>query len=122
MFKQLGPVFLDCSQSIEPFYVSVVGNLLYQLKLLCCIQYHLLHLRRGSEDWHEMFGKCAGNEIYDIRLGASKMFRPYCGKTFTHTAFHVHKKYVDALINLINFSVVTNNLSFRRCQSTVSMV
>ena len=98
MFKQLGPVFLDCSQSIEPFYVSVVGNLLYQLKLLCCIQYHLLHLRRGSEDWHEMFGKCAGNEIYDIRLGASKMFRPYCGKTFTHTAFHVHKKYVDALI------------------------
>ena len=98
MFKQLGPVFLDCSQSIEPFYVSVVGNLLYQLKLLCCIEYHLLHLRRGSEDWHEMFGKCAGNEMYDIRLGDSKMFRPYCGKTFTHTAFHVHKKYVDALI------------------------
>ena len=79
----------------------MVANVLYQLKLLCCIQYHLLHLRRGSEDWHEMFGKCAGNEIYDIRLGDSKMFRPYCGKTFTHTAFHIHKKYVDALIQLI---------------------
>lgn len=54
---------------------------------------HTLHEQHGSEDWHEMFGKCAGNEIYDIRLGASDMFRPYNKKTFTHTAFHVHRKY-----------------------------
>ncbi|XP_074607442.1 potassium channel subfamily T member 2-like isoform X1 [Acropora palmata] len=54
---------------------------------------HTLHEQRGSEDWHEMYGKCAGNEIYDIRLGASKMFRPFCKKRFSDTAFHVHRKY-----------------------------
>lgn len=54
----------------------------------------VLSFRRGSEDWHEMYGKCAGNEIYDIRLGASKMFRPFCKKRFSDTAFHVHRKYV----------------------------
>ncbi|XP_068724952.1 potassium channel subfamily T member 2-like isoform X3 [Montipora capricornis] len=59
---------------------------------------HTLHEQRGSEDWHEMYGKCAGNEIYDIRLGESKMFRPFCNKTFTHTAFHVHRKYGVTLI------------------------
>ena len=51
-----------------------------------------LSIRSGSEDWHEMYGKCAGNEIYDIRLGDSKIFRPYAQKTFMHAAFHAHKK------------------------------
>ncbi|XP_058969191.2 potassium channel subfamily T member 1 isoform X2 [Pocillopora verrucosa] len=54
---------------------------------------HTLHEQSGSEDWHEMYGKCAGNEIYDIRLGDSKIFRPYAQKTFMHAAFHAHKKY-----------------------------
>ena len=52
-----------------------------------------LSIRSGSEDWHEMYGKCAGNEIYDIRLGDSKIFRPYAQKTFMHAAFHAHKKW-----------------------------
>ena len=48
-----------------------------------------------------MYGKCAGNEIYDIVLGESKMFSPFRNKTFTHTAFHVHKKYV--IIHVFTF-------------------
>ena len=57
----------------------------------------MLSFRSGSEDWHDMYGKCAGNEIYDIRLGDSKIFRPYAYKTFTHAAFHAHKKWVIKL-------------------------
>ncbi|PFX29727.1 Potassium channel subfamily T member 1 [Stylophora pistillata] len=54
---------------------------------------HTLHEQSGSEDWHEIYGKCAGNEIYDIRLEDSKIFKPYAQKSFTHAAFHAHKKY-----------------------------
>lgn len=54
---------------------------------------HTLHEQSGSEDWHDIYGKCAGNEIYDIQLGKSEIFRPYAYKTFAHAAFHAHKKY-----------------------------
>ena len=60
-----------------------------------------LSIRSGSEDWHEMYGKCAGNEIYDIRLGDSKIFRPYAQKTFMHAAFHAHKKWAMTFFDTV---------------------
>lgn len=41
-----------------------------------------------------MYGRCSGNEVYHIRMGESKFFREYEGKSFTYAAFHAHKKYV----------------------------
>lgn len=41
-----------------------------------------------------MYGRCSGNEVYHIRMGDSKFFREYEGKSFTYAAFHAHKKYV----------------------------
>lgn len=40
-----------------------------------------------------MYGRCSGNEVYHVRMGDSKFFREYQGKSFTYAAFHAHKKY-----------------------------
>lgn len=47
-----------------------------------------------------MYGRCSGNEVYHIRMGDSKFFREYQGKSFTYAAFHAHKKYGVCLIGL----------------------
>ncbi|KAL4689919.1 hypothetical protein H8959_012710 [Pygathrix nigripes] len=39
-------------------------------------------------------------EVYHIRMGDSKFFREYEGKSFTYAAFHAHKKYGVCLIGL----------------------
>uniref|UniRef100_A0A4X2KH11 RCK N-terminal domain-containing protein n=1 Tax=Vombatus ursinus TaxID=29139 RepID=A0A4X2KH11_VOMUR len=47
-----------------------------------------------------MYGRCSGNEVYHIRMGDSKFFMEYEGKSFTYAAFHAHKKYGVCLIGL----------------------
>lgn len=47
-----------------------------------------------------MYGRCSGNEVYHVRMGDSKFFREYQGKSFTYAAFHAHKKYGVCLIGL----------------------
>uniref|UniRef100_A0A4W3GEQ3 Potassium sodium-activated channel subfamily T member 1 n=1 Tax=Callorhinchus milii TaxID=7868 RepID=A0A4W3GEQ3_CALMI len=64
----------------------------------------LVHTSRGQEgqqspeQWQRMYGRCSGNEVYHIRLGDSKFFREYEGKSFTFASFHAHKKYGVCLI------------------------
>ncbi|KAB1280371.1 Potassium channel subfamily T member 1 [Camelus dromedarius] len=66
----------------------------------------LVHTSRGQEgqespeQWQRMYGRCSGNEVYHIRMGDSKFFREYQGKSFTYAAFHAHKKYGVCLIGL----------------------
>ncbi|XP_048506826.1 potassium channel subfamily T member 2 isoform X15 [Athalia rosae] len=64
----------------------------------------LLHTSRGQEgqqsqeEWHRLYGKCSGNEIYHIILGDSRFFGEYEGKSFTYTSFHSHRRYGVALV------------------------
>lgn len=51
--------------------------------------------QESPEQWQRMYGRCSGNEVYHIRMGDSKFFREYEGKSFTYAAFHAHKKYVE---------------------------
>ncbi|XP_017911553.1 PREDICTED: potassium channel subfamily T member 1 isoform X4 [Capra hircus] len=66
----------------------------------------LVHTSRGQEgqdspeQWQRMYGRCSGNEVYHVRMGDSKFFREYEGKSFTYAAFHAHKKYGVCLIGL----------------------
>ncbi|XP_053380951.1 potassium channel subfamily T member 2-like isoform X3 [Mercenaria mercenaria] len=66
----------------------------------------LLHTSRGqegqssSEEWQRLYGKCSGNEIYHIRLGESKFFGEYKGKSFTYASFHAHRKYGVSLVGV----------------------
>ncbi|XP_050011216.1 potassium channel subfamily T member 1 isoform X1 [Alexandromys fortis] len=66
----------------------------------------LVHTSRGQEgqespeQWQRMYGRCSGNEVYHIRMGDSKFFREYEGKSFTYAAFHAHKKYGVCLIGM----------------------
>lgn len=48
--------------------------------------------QESPEQWQRMYGRCSGNEVYHIRMGDSKFFREYQGKSFTYAAFHAHKK------------------------------
>ncbi|GCB73445.1 hypothetical protein scyTo_0002547 [Scyliorhinus torazame] len=58
----------------------------------------LVHTSRGQEgqqspeQWQRMYGRCSGNEVYHIKLGDSKFFGEYEGKSFTYASFHAHKK------------------------------
>lgn len=66
----------------------------------------LLHTSRGaegqtsSENWMRLYGKCSGNEIYHIRLGDSRFFGEYKGKSFTYASFHAHRKYGVSLVGI----------------------
>ncbi|XP_075735912.1 slowpoke 2 isoform X3 [Rhipicephalus microplus] len=66
----------------------------------------LLHTSRGqegqtsAEEWHRLYGKCSGNEIYHIRLADSRFFGEYEGKSFTFASFHSHRKYGVALVGV----------------------
>ncbi|XP_050312472.1 potassium channel subfamily T member 2 isoform X2 [Anthonomus grandis grandis] len=66
----------------------------------------LLHTSRGQEgqqsqeEWHRLYGRCSGNEIYHIVLGDSRFFGEYEGKSFTYASFHSHRKYGVALIGV----------------------
>nr|XP_053624835.1 potassium channel subfamily T member 2 isoform X11 [Plodia interpunctella] len=66
----------------------------------------LLHTSRGQEgqqsqeEWHRLYGKCSGNEIYHIVLGDSRFFGEYAGKSFTYASFHSHRKYGVALVGV----------------------
>uniref|UniRef100_A0A452GX68 RCK N-terminal domain-containing protein n=1 Tax=Gopherus agassizii TaxID=38772 RepID=A0A452GX68_9SAUR len=66
----------------------------------------LVHTSRGQEgqespeQWQRMYGRCSGNEVYHIRMGDSKFFMEYEGKSFTYAAFHAHKKYGVCLIGI----------------------
>ncbi|CAG5135869.1 unnamed protein product, partial [Candidula unifasciata] len=66
----------------------------------------LLHTSRGQEgntsheEWQRIYGKCSGNEIYHIRLGDSKFFGDYEGKSFTFASFHAHRKYSVSLVGI----------------------
>lgn len=50
--------------------------------------------QQSPEEWHRLYGKCSGNEIYHIVLGDSRFFGEYEGKSFTYASFHSHRKYV----------------------------
>jgi potassium channel subfamily T protein 1 len=54
----------------------------------------------SQEEWHRLYGKCSGNEIYHIVLGDSRFFGEYEGKSFTYASFHSHRKYVLLLYKI----------------------
>lgn len=48
--------------------------------------------QQSQEEWHRLYGRCSGNEIYHIVLGDSRFFGEYEGKSFTYASFHSHRK------------------------------
>lgn len=54
----------------------------------------------SDEEWHRLYGKCSGNEIYHILLAESRFFGEYDGKSFTYASFHSHRKYGVALVGV----------------------
>jgi len=52
----------------------------------------------GKEDWQKLYGKCSGNEIYEIQLYKSIFFKDYCGKSFSYASFNAHRRHVSCLL------------------------
>ncbi|KAJ8011227.1 hypothetical protein DPEC_G00055970 [Dallia pectoralis] len=66
----------------------------------------LVHTSQGLEgshspvQWHQTYGMCSGNEVYNIALKDSLFFSEYMGRSFTYTSFHAQKKYGVCLIGV----------------------
>ncbi|XP_042561563.1 potassium channel subfamily T member 2-like [Clupea harengus] len=56
--------------------------------------------QQSPEEWHRMYGRFSGNEVYNIVLQDSLFFSDYKGKSFTYASFHAHKKYGVCLIGV----------------------
>lgn len=54
----------------------------------------------SKEEWQRLYGKCSGNEIYHIRLGDSRFFGEYEGKSFIYASFHSHRKFGVCLVGV----------------------
>ncbi|XP_043938225.1 potassium channel subfamily T member 1-like [Protopterus annectens] len=54
----------------------------------------------SCEQWQRTYSRCSANEVFHIRLGDSKFFGEYEGKSFTYASFHAHKKYGVCLIGV----------------------
>lgn len=70
-------------------------NILYNKKYSFLFFNSVVYYREGQqsqEEWHRLYGRCSGNEIYHIVLGDSRFFGEYEGKSFTYASFHSHRK------------------------------
>ncbi|XP_037390144.1 potassium channel subfamily T member 2 isoform X2 [Pygocentrus nattereri] len=56
--------------------------------------------QQSPEQWHRIYGRCSGNEVYNIVLKDSVFFTEYEGKSFTYATFHAQKKYGVCLIGV----------------------
>uniref|UniRef100_A0A8C8JFK4 RCK N-terminal domain-containing protein n=1 Tax=Oncorhynchus tshawytscha TaxID=74940 RepID=A0A8C8JFK4_ONCTS len=56
--------------------------------------------QQSPEEWHRTYGKCSGDEVYNIAMRDSIFFSEYMGKSFTYTSFHTHTKYGVCLIGV----------------------
>ncbi|KAI4885497.1 hypothetical protein NFI96_033718, partial [Prochilodus magdalenae] len=56
--------------------------------------------QQSPEQWHRTYGRCSGNEVYNIVLKDSIFFTEYEGKSFTYATFHAQKKYGVCLIGV----------------------
>jgi hypothetical protein len=52
------------------------------------------------QEWQELYGKLAGNEIHSIVAEGSKFFQEFIGESFTQASFIAHKKLVYTLKEL----------------------
>ncbi|KAK9979667.1 hypothetical protein ABG768_013086 [Culter alburnus] len=66
----------------------------------------LVHTSQGlegqhsPEEWHRIYGKCSGNEVYSIVLKESIFFSEYEGKSFPFASFNAYNKYGICLIGV----------------------
>ncbi|XP_067943638.1 potassium channel subfamily T member 2-like [Watersipora subatra] len=66
----------------------------------------LLHTSRGDEgrcgndNWQKLYGKCSGNEIYEIKQCDSTFFKEFRDTSFSYASFNAHKKYGVCLIGV----------------------
>ncbi|KAL4660132.1 potassium channel subfamily T member 2 isoform X2 [Arapaima gigas] len=56
--------------------------------------------QQSPEKWQRIYGKCSGNEVYNIVLKESIFFAEFEGKCFTYASFNAHKKYGVCLIGM----------------------
>ncbi|KAK1786795.1 hypothetical protein P4O66_017197, partial [Electrophorus voltai] len=76
----------------------VLKHVVQEEKTMFC--HFLREGQESPEQWHRIYGKCSGNEVYNIVLKDSVFFSEYEGKSFTYASFHTQKKYGVCLIGI----------------------
>uniref|UniRef100_A0A0K0FKT9 Potassium channel subfamily T member 1 (inferred by orthology to a human protein) n=1 Tax=Strongyloides venezuelensis TaxID=75913 RepID=A0A0K0FKT9_STRVS len=87
----------------DEFKYSLLGNnaIVPGLSTFITLLFHTSRGEEGQkspEPWHKIFGFHSGNEIYDIRVGDSRFFGDYIGKSFVYASFYAHKSFGVCLI------------------------
>jgi hypothetical protein len=54
--------------------------------------YYYRETQINLQEWQELYGKLAGNEIHSIVAEGSKFFQEFIGESFTQASFIAHKK------------------------------
>lgn len=70
--------------------------------------------QQSQEEWHRLYGRCSGNEIYHIVLSDSRFFGEYEGKSFTYASFHSHRKYVRYFRIFVVFFFLINHVTINK--------
>ena len=95
------PKLLCCSFQQQRTPISVIHVLClhyYSFMILQCFIIFLFSYSEGDcavDEWQRLYGRCSGNEIYEIKLSKSQFFKDYCGKSFSYASFNAHKKWVS---------------------------
>lgn len=62
------------------------------------MSFSIIYVYRGSQhstdDWHTIYDKCSGNEVYNIILKDSIFFSEYEGMSFPCASFLAYQKWV----------------------------
>ncbi|CAB1317829.1 unnamed protein product [Coregonus sp. 'balchen'] len=92
------PIYVQILKPENKFHVKFAAT-----SSLITLLVHTSQGREGQqspEQWHRTYGKCSGNEVYNIVMRDSIFFSEYMGKSFPYTSFHAHKRYGVCLIGV----------------------
>ena len=90
------PKFLCCGE--HPFLLYMYCYIIIVLWYCSVLLFFLSSHSEGDcavDEWQRLYGRCSGNEIYEIKLSKSQFFKDYCGKSFSYASFNAHKKWVS---------------------------
>ncbi|XP_063407916.1 potassium channel subfamily T member 1-like isoform X3 [Mytilus trossulus] len=89
-------------------YALLANNCLYPgLSTLVTLLLHTTTEQIGTdykEQWQQVYGRHAGNQVYHIQISKSVFFRSYIGKSFTEASKGAHKRFGVCLVAVLDIT------------------
>ncbi|CAG2236860.1 KCNT1 [Mytilus edulis] len=89
-------------------YALLANNCLYPgLSTLVTLLLHTTTEKIGTdykEQWQQVYGRHAGNQVYHIQISKSVFFRSYIHKSFTEASKDAHKRFGVCLVAVLDIT------------------